>query len=166
MTYIRPHIYTNKQISLIFNCVAPESVSLTRQLFIPLCINSLATWKQVVKGDYKKDCQTKKLRLILWIAIDGPELDSREFEDTIGLLKETSSRVAKLQFLYLYWSFFFFPYKISVRVIFFGGGGNLGGRGSNNDDSVYIIHELKNTASSWMGKVSSYSAERAIRNDG
>ncbi len=28
MTYVRPHIHINKQISPIFNCVTPESVSL------------------------------------------------------------------------------------------------------------------------------------------
>ncbi len=32
MTYVRPHIITNKQTSPIFNCVTPESVSLARQL--------------------------------------------------------------------------------------------------------------------------------------
>ncbi len=37
ITYVRPNIYINKQISPIFNCVTPESVSLAtlaRQLII------------------------------------------------------------------------------------------------------------------------------------
>ena len=38
MTYVHPHTYINKQISPIFNCVTPESVSLAslaRQLYNP-----------------------------------------------------------------------------------------------------------------------------------
>ncbi len=37
ITYVHPHIYINKRISPIFNCVIPESVSLTslaRQLSV------------------------------------------------------------------------------------------------------------------------------------
>ncbi len=33
---------------------------------------------------------------LLWIAIEGPELDSHDFEKLFALLRETSSRVIKI----------------------------------------------------------------------
>ncbi len=47
MTYVRPHIFSNKQISPIFNCVTPDSVSLSslaRQLYIYIYIYMLLTF--------------------------------------------------------------------------------------------------------------------------
>ncbi len=43
MTYVRPHIYINKQISTIFNCVTPESVSLANYTKYQLYAISLYT---------------------------------------------------------------------------------------------------------------------------
>ncbi len=69
MTYVRPHIFSNKQISPIFNCVTPDSVSLSslaRQLYIYIYIYEILT------GFWEKRLTRHLKFLVLHSRLHGP----------------------------------------------------------------------------------------------